>query len=426
MVEMNRRDFLLASGGLAVAGTALRAGSGAETTPAGNGTLAPWQAGFLDIHHIHTGRGNSTLVIAPDGTSLLVDAGASSTEGAAMDEARPSGELRPGEWIARYAARQLRATGRPGLDYALMTHLHGDHVGDVSAKSPQSKNGSYKLTGISDLVEAMPAGSLGKLIDRGYPDYNYPAPMEDATSKNYMAFAKSMANRGTPVERCAVGSLDQIGLKYDRQRYANYAARVIAGNGEVWTGHGEEKRARFPSQTGVPRTEQVSENSCSIALRLSYGDFSYFTGGDLNSDTNYGRDPWRDIETPAAQAAGPVSVATCTHHGYFDATGPGYVTALRPRVWIIQSWHASHPAISVLANLYSPLVYSGERDVFSLGLHPAAGLVCGRFSDHLRSSQGHVLVRVSPGGAEYRVIVLDDGDESDSVKTTLGPYAPGS
>ena len=38
-----------------------------------------WNAGFpgtLDIHHISTGRGNATFFVLPDGTTLLVDAGA--------------------------------------------------------------------------------------------------------------------------------------------------------------------------------------------------------------------------------------------------------------------------------------------------------------------------------------------------------------
>jgi hypothetical protein len=34
--------------------------------------LPPWTPGQLDIHHIATGRGNATLVIMPDGTSLLL------------------------------------------------------------------------------------------------------------------------------------------------------------------------------------------------------------------------------------------------------------------------------------------------------------------------------------------------------------------
>ena len=78
--------------------------------------------------------------------------------------------------------------------------------------------------------------------------------------------------------------------------------------------------------------------------------------------------------------------------------------------------------MSVLANLYSPVLYPGARDVFCLGLHPAAALSCARFSDLFKSSQGHVLVRVAPGGAEYSVLVLEDADESDRVKAVFGPY----
>jgi len=38
-------------------------------------SLPPWTPGTLDIHQINTGRGNSALLIFPDGTSLLLDAG---------------------------------------------------------------------------------------------------------------------------------------------------------------------------------------------------------------------------------------------------------------------------------------------------------------------------------------------------------------
>jgi hypothetical protein len=38
--------------------------------------LSAWTPGTLDIHQIATGRGNSALIIMPDGTTLLVDAGA--------------------------------------------------------------------------------------------------------------------------------------------------------------------------------------------------------------------------------------------------------------------------------------------------------------------------------------------------------------
>ena len=37
--------------------------------------LPAWTPGTLDIHQINTGRGNAALLIFPDGTSMLLDAG---------------------------------------------------------------------------------------------------------------------------------------------------------------------------------------------------------------------------------------------------------------------------------------------------------------------------------------------------------------
>ena len=43
--------------------------------------------------------------------------------------------------------------------------------------------------------------------------------------------------------------------------------------------------------------------------------------------------------------------------------------------------------------------------------------------DKAASTQGHVVIRVAPGGASYRVFVLDDSDEAMRVKAVFGPYA---
>ena len=70
--------------------------------------LAAWTPGVLDIHHISTGRGNATLFILPDGTTLLVDAGAA-IDGGADTDPHPDGSRPPGAWIARYISRHLPA-----------------------------------------------------------------------------------------------------------------------------------------------------------------------------------------------------------------------------------------------------------------------------------------------------------------------------
>src|SRR5262245_23706186 len=89
-------------------------------------TLPPWSPGVLDIQQISTGVGNSALLILPDGTSLLVDAG--DLLASPANVRRPSDARRAGEWIGRYARWALRHDADPSLDYALITHFHGDHM----------------------------------------------------------------------------------------------------------------------------------------------------------------------------------------------------------------------------------------------------------------------------------------------------------
>src|SRR5215469_2759624 len=95
--------------------------------------LDPWTPGSLDIHHISTGLGNAALLILPDGTTLLVDAGAA--KGGADTAPHPDGSRTPGDWIVRYLKRHLPA-GIATVDYGLITHFHGDHYGQVMPDSP--------------------------------------------------------------------------------------------------------------------------------------------------------------------------------------------------------------------------------------------------------------------------------------------------
>ncbi|MDP2996253.1 MAG: hypothetical protein Q8N47_02120 [Bryobacterales bacterium] len=64
-----------------------------------------WTPGTLDIHHISTGRGNATLFVMPDGTTMLLDAGASSGANPRWAPARPDASRTPGDWLARYVER---------------------------------------------------------------------------------------------------------------------------------------------------------------------------------------------------------------------------------------------------------------------------------------------------------------------------------
>ena len=96
---ISRRAFLGTAGGAALFAVG---GCGTlETRSAG--TLPAWRPGELDIHFIHTGVGEQTFFIFPDGTTMLLDCG-DFEAGARGDLALPllpDAWLHAGEWEAR-------------------------------------------------------------------------------------------------------------------------------------------------------------------------------------------------------------------------------------------------------------------------------------------------------------------------------------
>lgn len=361
-------------------------------------TLEPWTEGTIDIHHITTGRGNATLLILPDGTSVLVDAGAA-PERFASWEIRPDGSRPPGDWIARYVERALAFRDTVTLDYALITHFHGDHMGGFIQVASQL--------------------DIDRVLDRGWPDYDYPQPLGDDT---FLAYRRFMDAGTSHRERFAPGRSDQIQLRYRKSDYPSFEIRNLTANGEYWTGEGDATRSRFPPLESLEREDYPSENMCSLSFRLRYGAFDYYTGGDLTGIPNIGHPPWQNMEDAIADIVGPVDVHVVNHHGSIDPASPAFLAALTPRVHIIPSWAPTHPAPSVLKRLLSPRAYDGPRDVFLLQFYESTKAAIGPRATQVQSDGGHVLVRVAPGGGSYRIFVLSDADESGRVLASPGPY----
>lgn len=380
--------------------------------------LPPWTEGSLDIHQINTGRGNAAFFIFPDGTTMLIDAGDLVRSSPRVTEPRPDNSRGPGEWIARYIHHLLSPDGV--LDYAYLTHFHADHMGGLSPGAKVSKSGAYKLTGITEVGEFI---RIKKILDRGWPDYNFPQPLRDPMVDNYRAFLKwQMENKGMKVERFQPGRADQIVLVHDPKKYTDFEARNIAANGEIWTGVGTATRQQFPSFDKLPPQDQPTENMCSLVLRLSYGKFDYYTGGDIPGVAEDFAPAWHDIETPVAKAVGSVEACVLNHHGNKDSMNAFFISALRPQVFIIPVWSSDHPGHTVLARMYSTRIYTDERDVFATNMLEANKIVIGPMIDRLRGMQGHIVIRVDRGGDTYKVIVLDDSAETFKIKAVFGPY----
>lgn len=365
--------------------------------------LPAWQPGMLDVHVINTGRGDAALLVLPDGTTLQFDAGAGgppagSPRGVAHlpDTSRPAGE-----WIARYATRVLGHFREPAIDYALVSHLHGDHMG-----------------AFPELARHLP---IRTMLDRGWPDYATPAPVPTTgDTGRYLAFVRETPSR---MQRFEAGRHDQITLVRAAKDYPTFEVRNIAVNGDVWTGIGQATRSRFPDNwQALPAEDHPTENQSSLGIRVSYGAFDFYTGGDIPGMVRPGYPAWQDIETPVAQAVGAVEVAAVNHHGNRDSTNPFFVSALQPRLWILQVWSSDHPGHDVLDRMLSRRLYPGDRDVLATNQAEANRHVIGPMLDRLLSARGHIVIRVDPGGATYRAIVLEDADESMRVTAVHGPF----
>ena len=99
--------------------------------------LPKWQEGYMDIHTIATGRGDATLIVMPDGTTLMIDAG---DNGKAKDKQHPDTTKRAGEWQAIYMKHFMEGLPNTKVDYAMITHFHDDHMGAIREMLP-GKNG---------------------------------------------------------------------------------------------------------------------------------------------------------------------------------------------------------------------------------------------------------------------------------------------
>jgi beta-lactamase superfamily II metal-dependent hydrolase len=372
-------------------------------------TLTSKQPGELDIHHIDTGRGNSTLIVGPDGRSFLIDAGSSTSSLETSSPPRPNGSRRPGEWIADYVRRHA---GLSRIDYSLATHIHPDHVGDLEANCPASPDGSYKLTGLSDVDALIP---IETHIDRAFPNFGDARPLDAPFAANYLAYLQSRVKSNKKVEAATIGSNHQIVL-------SGTEIRILSANGSIWTGQDEASRSVIPTGRALSTEEQPNENFYSISLRMTFGKFSYYTGGDLYSDTHDGRVPWLDLESPVARLAGKTDVATANHHGYFDATGGEFVRALDAQAYIVQAWDVGHPGPAQAQRMLGEWPGAAHHDVYATESLPANRLLNNRFAPHFRSRQGHIVARVSANTETFQIFVLDSTREGAPIIFASQPY----
>lgn len=389
-------------------------------------TSLVWKPGYLDICHFHTGRGNAAFCIMPDGTTLLIDAGeigGSFGPGQTLHIAPlyPNDSVTAGEWLTAYVLSLMPAGKQPVIDYALLTHFHADHYGSISSASPNG-SGPYRLSGITTIGDKIP---IRYLIDRGH---NFPVNLSDCYKNdegynNYLGFAgyhKKMHNM--QMEALEVGSDKQIRLLHNPGVYPSFMVKGIKCSDTLWDSHTGKKRQLFTAKDIMPE-KGFNENPLSLAIKMSYGKFDYFTGGDNTGLCNEDTPSWFDVETPLAASVGEVDVCTFDHHGNRDAMNANLLKTMKPRVLVQQTWSSDHPGQELVHRLGSHNLYKEPRDVFATYIHPETKVTYGSwFVNTYASMEGHVIIRVMPGGTHYFVLVAETHHGKLQLKKAYGPY----
>lgn len=419
-----------------------------EVAPAVVGELIPaWKPGCFDIHFINTQSGEGALLIFPDGTQMLIDcAGSLNATGPVNSTTNEGIRVR---WdptkdsnyshnimFEEYIRQCMIWTGNNKLDYVLCTHFHADHFGTTSGKSKSDRYSGYVQQSMPYMLDVFAAG---KVMDRGYPTYEYPFDMcrLNATVRNWVAALNwHKEHSGIEVERFQAGADKQITLKYAASDYPSFAVRNIGVNGEVWTGIGNNTRSTFPALQDIvcanpPDADSSdncpAENHNSTVLKFTYGKFDYWAGGDqqYNGMSSYA---WKNSETTMAKACGQVDVMKADHHGTANTNGSGYTAKngdralamqyLKPKCWIVNNWVDGQPRQATFEGVVS---VCPDVDIFITNTCQSQTLY-GGYAQHMKGADGHIVVRVLPGGDTYYVYVLEDSSRTMKVKTVSGPY----
>jgi beta-lactamase superfamily II metal-dependent hydrolase len=115
----------------------------------------------------------------------------------------------------------------------------------------------------------------------------------------------------------------------------------------------------------------TDENSRSMVMKVTYGEFDMTFGGDLPGVTG----TYKDIETTIGPETGPVEVYKVHHHGSSTSSLDAWLNATTPKVAVISCGNGNsygHPTAAALARLHNHGVKTYWTETGS-GVAPLAG-----------------------------------------------------
>lgn len=235
--------------------------------------------GRLDIYFIDVEGGAATLIVTPEGESLLIDSGYPDNNGRDLN---------------RILKTVRETAGRKHLDHAAVSHWHLDHYGNHAALASRI--------------------SIKNFWDRGIPDELKEDGNFSSRIVNYRAASQNKS------KKLAAG--DSLPLQSGK---TPLSVKVVTASGGVIPNVGAPNPFAGENK---PQEPDPTDNAKSVSLLFKFGPFTFLTCGDLTWNVE------AKLVTPN-NPIGQVDLFMVTHHGLNVSNNPVLVQAIDPRVAVM-------------------------------------------------------------------------------------------